>query len=216
MKTISPIGERVRQWREELGLSQPKLANRAGLSVGFIRDLEQGRRKAMQNESAVKLAMALEVTVGQLFGTEEDETDEVAEGFSEVPLLGVIGGGCAADNPFESGATIRGGSHLKGTVCYRVRGSSMQDVGVQDGDYVFVRENPAPKDGETVVVWLSREDGCVVKKYDGNGWLVSKGVEPWSYMLGPGDRIFGVLVELHRRFPQQIDRTIRGGKRSKK
>jgi DNA-binding XRE family transcriptional regulator len=49
----------VRKWR---GLTQSELANRAGLTQGFLSDLESHRRTASA-DTAERLAGALEVTV---------------------------------------------------------------------------------------------------------------------------------------------------------
>jgi transcriptional regulator with XRE-family HTH domain len=41
---MSPVGERIKQRRLELGLTQEKLAAKAKMSVGFLSDLERGER----------------------------------------------------------------------------------------------------------------------------------------------------------------------------
>jgi transcriptional regulator with XRE-family HTH domain len=41
---MTTVGERVKQRRRELGLSQDVLAQRAGISKSFLSDLETGKR----------------------------------------------------------------------------------------------------------------------------------------------------------------------------
>jgi len=45
----------------------------------------------------------------------------------------------------------------------RVKGDSMRDDGIMDGDYVVVRRQPTAENGETVVALVDNE--ATVKKY---------------------------------------------------
>lgn len=67
---------RVAQWRRRLGLTQRELAERSGLSLGTIRDLEQGRVRLPRPDSLRRLADALEVSIadlGDLAGAENGD-----------------------------------------------------------------------------------------------------------------------------------------------
>jgi DNA-binding SARP family transcriptional activator/tetratricopeptide (TPR) repeat protein/DNA-binding XRE family transcriptional regulator len=64
------LGGRLRQYRESAGLSQQQLAARAGLSVGAVRDLEQGRTARPRAQSVLRMARAL--------GLGQRESDELA------------------------------------------------------------------------------------------------------------------------------------------
>ena len=55
----SDAGELVRAWRRKAGLTQQQLARAAGVSVGVVRDLEQGRTARPHGESVRRLADAL-------------------------------------------------------------------------------------------------------------------------------------------------------------
>jgi transcriptional regulator with XRE-family HTH domain len=59
------FGERLKAAREQLGWTQPGLADRSGVPVGTIRDYEQGRREPLLS-TAQKLADALGVTLDEL------------------------------------------------------------------------------------------------------------------------------------------------------
>ena len=50
------VGARVRERRIMLGLTQQQLAKNAGVSVGLVRDLEQGRTTRPHRESVRRLA----------------------------------------------------------------------------------------------------------------------------------------------------------------
>ena len=59
------LGRRIKQRREELGLSQEALALRASIHRSYIGSLEAGARNPSL-DNAVKLAIALEIDVAEL------------------------------------------------------------------------------------------------------------------------------------------------------
>jgi transcriptional regulator with XRE-family HTH domain len=61
------IGKRLQRLRQAAGVSQPALARAAGIPVGTLRNLEQGRR-IPRLDTAGKLARALGVSVDALLG----------------------------------------------------------------------------------------------------------------------------------------------------
>jgi len=89
-----PIGEVVRRWREHRGLSVTQLAERAGLSKGYISEVEHGRIARPRDAQLAKLAAALELSIWDLTtrryptrsarrrgarqGTRDTATDEAA------------------------------------------------------------------------------------------------------------------------------------------
>lgn len=56
------LADTVRRLRTEAGFTQQELAKRANLSIGFIRDLEQGRRKGIEWASVQAISAALGVS----------------------------------------------------------------------------------------------------------------------------------------------------------
>ena len=69
------FAENLKKHRENLCYSQEKLAEKAGLSVQTIKDIEGGRRW-VSDKSLSKLAKALSIPVFQLFLTEKYEKDK--------------------------------------------------------------------------------------------------------------------------------------------
>lgn len=59
----------IKARREELGISQKELAERAKISQSFLCDIEQGRCKP-SIDTAVKLAEVLDITDIKFFGVE--------------------------------------------------------------------------------------------------------------------------------------------------
>lgn len=84
-----------------------------------------------------------------------------------LPLLGRVsaGTGMLADENVEDYVDVPamiGGRD--GDYILEVRGESMKNAGIMDGDYVVVRPAPEARDGEIVVAMLDEED-ATVKRY---------------------------------------------------
>jgi repressor LexA len=83
----------------------------------------------------------------------------------EFPLLGMV----AAGKPIEAVEDVRAievppsmignGDHF----VLQVKGDSMQEDGILDGDFVVIRKQPTAENGETVVALIDNE--ATVKKY---------------------------------------------------
>ena len=72
---MATVGERVRKQRTQLGWTQEKLAQRAGISKSFLSDLENGKR-SIGAETLLDLGRAVGVSLDYLM-TGESSTDEV-------------------------------------------------------------------------------------------------------------------------------------------
>lgn len=59
------IGDRIRERRKFLKLSQENLSNEIGVSASFISDIENGRRK-MSLETMIKISIALDTSLDYL------------------------------------------------------------------------------------------------------------------------------------------------------
>ena len=73
----------------------------------------------------------------------------------DLPLLGAISAGHPSD-AIEDRETLRLPSHLTRRVSYalRVRGHSMTDDQIQDGDIILIEQRKSAQNGETVVALL--------------------------------------------------------------
>jgi repressor LexA len=114
-----------------------------------------------------------------------------------IPLLGTI----AAGSPIEAVAVpeeieVPAGM-VTGRRCYalRVRGQSMIDEGIFDGDYVVVEEKPSPENGETVVALIDGREATLKKFYRERGRggervrLEPANPQMEPIILGGGDRL---------------------------
>jgi len=123
----------------------------------------------------------------------------------ELPMLGYI----AAGTPIEA---IEGNDSItvpdefirrQNTFCLRVRGESMIDEGIRDGDYIIVEGREVANDGETVVALVNGE--ATVKKFyrqtDGRIRLEPANVTMQPIYAAEEDlRVRGVVVGLMRHY----------------
>jgi repressor LexA len=89
------------------------------------------------------------------------------EGFTEIPILGTV----AAGKPILSEENWDGVIRLPGTMLKRkndyfvlkVRGDSMEGVGIMDGDTAVIEQQNSVRNGEIAVVML--DDGVTLKTF---------------------------------------------------
>jgi transcriptional regulator with XRE-family HTH domain len=67
-KHEATLAARLRSARKRAGLSQPELAERSGVPLQTLRQLEQGRRTDPYLSTVAHLAVALGVTIDHLAG----------------------------------------------------------------------------------------------------------------------------------------------------
>jgi repressor LexA len=125
-----------------------------------------------------------------------------------VPLVGDVAAGQPllaveqSEEQLRIDASLLGGSD--DVFALKVRGDSMIEDGIFDGDFVFVRRQPTARNGETVVALV--EDEATVKRYYPESGRVR--LQPANAAMDPiyvdekvGDqlRLLGVVVGLYRR-----------------
>lgn len=58
---------RIREIREEQGITQVELAHKAGLSMGYLSHLENGSRNNPSYQTMTRIAKALNKEIGEVF-----------------------------------------------------------------------------------------------------------------------------------------------------
>jgi repressor LexA len=125
----------------------------------------------------------------------------------ELPVLGAVAAGVPIE-AFETQETIavpddfvrRAGNHY----VLRVRGNSMIEDHISDGDYVVVHDRPAADNGEMVIAMLD-DSGATVKRYyrerDGRVRLQPANAA-MAPMYFPEDQVHvrGIVVGVMRRY----------------
>jgi repressor LexA len=186
------LGERIRQLRQNKGLTQQKLAEMLNTTNATISNYETGA-STPDYETLQKIADIFNVTTDYLLG----RTDEITvkenktthsidkeklkdaledilndiipvKNIVKVPILGTIRAGdpIYAEENIE-GYTIVDEEDVKGSKCFflRVKGDSMINARIMDGDLVFVREQPDVENGEIAVVIVNGDEATIKRVY---------------------------------------------------
>ena len=135
-------------------------------------------------------------------GAAEQAADELHPAPAFVPLLGNIaaGGPILAEQAVESVFPLPREIVGEGTLfLFNVRGDSMVEAAITDGDWVVVRQQPVAENGEIVAAMIEGEATVkTLRRRDGHAWLMP--ANP-AYDPIPGDEatILGRVVAVLRR-----------------
>jgi repressor LexA len=132
-------------------------------------------------------------------------------GLVEVPLLGKVAAGAPllAQENLEDSVKIDSfliGGTGREVFALRVKGQSMIEDGIHDGDYLFVRKTPSAQPGDIVVALI--EDEATVKRYYPEGERIrfqpaNKDMQP-IYVNKADFRstmLLGIVVGVYRKLP---------------
>lgn len=156
------------------GLSQSELCDKADINKGALSSYLSGRYFPKQI-ALEKLSSALNVSISYLMGFDIDDTvDEkntrplpsniILPAAYAVPILGTIcaGDGIHCEENFEGYFYVD--RTIKADYCLKVKGDSMIDANIHDGDFAFIRKDFDFIDGEIYAVCYGAEDSASLKK----------------------------------------------------
>jgi transcriptional regulator with XRE-family HTH domain len=81
---MASVGDRIREIREELGLTLDKLADKTGISKGFLSDVETGKRD-ISSEYLLKIADAVGASLDYLLRGENSTSSSTRQKAVEIP-----------------------------------------------------------------------------------------------------------------------------------
>ncbi|MFQ5895332.1 MAG: transcriptional repressor LexA [Nitrospinota bacterium] len=133
-----------------------------------------------------------------------DELLSSGQPAAELPLLGYIAAGSPLEVVEDAARLSLPWASGRGDVyVLKVRGDSMVEDHIQDGDYVIVERRTEPRNGETVVALLDGEQATLKRFYrEGNRVrLQPANADMEPILLEEGDlRIQGVVVGVLRKY----------------
>lgn len=164
--------DKIRFYRKLRGISQEALADKLGYkSFTTIQKWEDGTSSPPIG-TVKKVADILGVTIEELTSDDNHSVDPDLTGITNIsfpasrpiPILGDIcaGEGTWCEENFEGHFFID--SSVKADFCVRVRGDSMVEAGIQDGDLAFIRKTYDYKDGNIYAVRINSDCEAVLKK----------------------------------------------------
>ena len=167
------------------------------IQKGFLEHLEPGASRGLDLTDLGRSALE----TGKEKQSRENEIPSLTT-FS-VPLLGRIAAGCpieAVETPEKKEVAdfFPGGSDL---YLLEVKGESMIEDHIQDGDWVLVQRDKQPTDGDTVVAILENEEATLKRFYqEGNGRYRLQPANPtMSPRIVDQLEVRGVVVSIFRK-----------------
>jgi len=167
-KRTDSFANRLKAALEEKHLTAAEVAKRTGLSKAQLSQYTNGVYEAKQR-AVYLLAQALNVSEAWLMGYDVPMEKKPLEATllekgkifpietQQVPLVGTIAAGepIFAEEDFE--CYIELGSRIRCDYCLRVKGDSMINARIYDGDIVFIHKQPDVEDGEIAAVLVDDE-----------------------------------------------------------
>lgn len=163
------LGDRIRLRREELRMSQEELATRLGYkSRSTIAKIESGENDLTQSK-IVAFAEALNTTVRWLLDYDDSDTT-LPPGvhkpqFKKVPMLGYAAAGQPLEDLNQDTPYYDVDNKYDVDFCITVRGDSMIDANINDGDIVFIKSMPEVPNGRIACVEIDNEKVCLKRFY---------------------------------------------------
>lgn len=162
-------GDRIKKRRLELGLTLEEVGSMVGVTKSTVKKWENGDIKNIKRDNIEPLANALRVHPLWIMGLENNTRYKT----KKVPVLGTVATGEPIFTEENYDVYIEVDKDMPVDFCLKVRGDSMKDARILDGDIVFVRKQPAVENGEIAVVLID-DDVTLKKFYKNNGGIILK------------------------------------------
>ncbi len=167
--------KRLRNVFEKSGLTQTEVCEKTGINKGALSSYLSGRYFPKQ-KTIDKLSKVFNVSINYLMGFEPEHsqrgdssdltgiTNISFPASKPVPILGDIcaGEGTWCEENFEGHFFID--SSVKADFCVRVRGDSMIDAGIFNGDLAFIKKTYDYTNGKIYAVRINSDCEAVLKK----------------------------------------------------
>lgn len=186
----------VRDYQRKHGYSptMQEIADTLGITKVTVFEHVGGLEKKGLLRRSRHRARSLELTPRAEFPDESGEA---------LPLVGHIAAGApieAVENP-ETVSLAEMFKTRAGAFCLKVRGDSMIDEQIRDGDLVVVEKRETARDGETVVALLDDGEATLKKFYKENGRVRLQPANPaYAPIYVDVVHIQGVVVGVLRRY----------------
>lgn len=166
------MGDRIKDLRTSKGMTQEELGEIVGVKKAAVQKWESGLTKNLKRSAIKKLSELFEVSPSYLMCM-TDIKNSVSYTTKKIPLLGEI----AAGEPLlvceEHAAYITVDTKETIDFCLKIKGDSMVDARILNGDIVFVRKQSIVENGEIAVVLIDNE-ATLKRFYKNDGGVILK------------------------------------------
>lgn len=183
MIIISHVGEKIKNRREFLKLSQQDIADYVGVNKSSISRWEQGEIKNMGIDKLRRLSEILQVDSMQIVNNNDFDIFVKPTDYNtkSIPLIGTIAAGTPilATENIEEYFNID--SSVKCDFALRIKGDSMINVGIHDKDIVFIKKQSTLENGEIGAI-LIKDEATLKRFYKADGHYI---LQPENNELSP-------------------------------
>lgn len=198
------IGMAIKTRREQLELTQQQVADYVGVSKSAVSRWESGDVANMGIDKLSKLSEVLSVSPLDIINETELTLKVVPNKNNTVPipLLGSI----AAGSPILAEQNIEDYFNLdkkiKADFCLRIKGDSMININIMDGDIDFIKKQEDLENGEVGAVLV--EDSATLKRFyrmNGEVYLQSENPAYKPIVISSGEvMVLGKMVASLRQY----------------
>lgn len=173
------LGDIIKKYRDDADLSMDGFAQLSGLSKSYISVLERnitphGNEPSPGIDTYKAVAKVLGIDVNDLIRAVDDDielppplpSNLIPARFRQAPLIGEIA--CGTPILAEENITdyVDVPEHIQCDFALKCQGNSMIDLGVKDGDVVYIRSQPEVQNGQVAAVIVDgMESEATLKKF---------------------------------------------------
>jgi repressor LexA len=160
--------------RDERNVSQQELANFLNVKQGTISSWETGRT-AIDSTLLTKIAEYLKVTTDQILGACPSNVLPITT--RNFPILGEIAAGEPITMVEDFESYVEAGADIHADFCIKIKGDSMIGARIQDGDIVFIRQQPDVANGQIAAVAID-DEATLKRVYKTNDTIILNAENP--------------------------------------
>lgn len=176
------VGSRIKEMRKSRKMTLKELGEHIGLSESNTKRYEDGQIKTVGIDIIKKIALALDVPASYLTGWEDIPQYQKLSNYvpiakKKIPLLGEIAAGqpIYTDEHIEEFLPVD--DELHADFALKIKGDSMINAQINDGDIVFIRQQSDVDNGQIAAVLI--DDSATLKRvYHMNGGLQLQAENP--------------------------------------
>lgn len=161
------VGSRIKEMRKSRKMTLKELGEHIGLSESNTKRYEDGQIKTVGIDIIKKIALALDVPASYLTGWEDIPQYQKLSNYvpiakKKIPLLGEIAAGqpIYADEHIEEFLPVD--DEVKADFALKIKGDSMINAQINDGDIVFIRQQSDVDNGQIAAVLI--DDSATLKR----------------------------------------------------
>lgn len=157
----------IRNRRLELSLTMKEVAERVGVSEATVSRWESGDIENMRRDKIAALAKALQMPPAVIMGWDDapipSNPDIHPIGTKRFPVLGSVACGKPIFMAEEKEVYVDATVAIRADFVLIAKGDSMVGARINDGDIVFIRQQPEVENGEIAVVAI--DDEATLKRF---------------------------------------------------